>query len=314
MPLRFDSISDDRIGGDKSVVYEAADTRQSTSLRALKMLREEWATSPDHVDSIRRETIVQARLCAPNPTIFDCGQADGCWYFVAQLAPGITLDEIMQTRLGHPLPTEAALWIAADVCAILMLAHARGVVHDHVDPRNVLVTLENVVDDERAYLLDFGECHLVDEHRFAREDQDEEMPEPLLMRRAPHLKSPMYPFPPGLAAHTSSYARDLFALAALVFELLTGTDPTRTSRTQVARSLLDRPIPSSVATYVLTAVNTPLRGPASASDMFYDLMGFLRDIRPPSHFSGTPGRAAVSAHHTMFRRPRIDWRLSNAST
>ena len=139
--------------GAMSVVYEAHDARLGRRV-ALKVL----ALSRDGAAPLRERFLRESRLAAsvdhPNVIpIYEAGQEGDVFYIAMRLVRGTDLRELL-AREG-PLPPERALALAAQVAEALDAAHARGLLHRDVKPANILLSSEDGTGDH-VYLSDFG--------------------------------------------------------------------------------------------------------------------------------------------------------------
>ena len=123
---------------------------------------------------------------------------------VMDLISGSDLRERLERR--GPLPPAEAVSVCRDIADALAAAHARGVVHRDVKPENVLLDEAGV-----ARLTDFGIARLVDGPRRTRATRIVGTPDYL----APEVIEGCPPTP----------AVDVYALATVLFELLTGWSP-----------------------------------------------------------------------------------------
>ena len=132
-------------------VHKARDTRLNRTV-AIKVL-----TDAAHIagggNRLLREAQAASALNHPNiVTVHDVLSVDGCDVIVMEYVEGTTLaDQI--GRKGMPL--HDALRYLAQIASALSAAHAAGIVHRDVKPRNIMVTEAGV-----AKVLDFGLAHL----------------------------------------------------------------------------------------------------------------------------------------------------------
>jgi hypothetical protein len=156
----------------------------------------------------QREVRAMARLGDhPNVvSIHDVGTEDGTTYIVAQYVRGGSLADLMRTLPRRRMGVARALAVARDVAAALAHAHALGVVHRDVKPGNVLLG-----EGDAALLTDFGVAHTLADLRLTGE----------------HLHVGTVPYmPPEQARGAAPDPRsDLYALGAMLFELLCGELP-----------------------------------------------------------------------------------------
>ena len=156
----------------------------------------------------QREVRAMARLGDhPNVvSVHDVGTEDGTTYIVAQYVAGGSLADLVRTLPRRRMGVSQALSVARDVAAALDHAHGLGVVHRDVKPANVLLD-----ERGRALLCDFGVAHALADLRLTAE----------------HLHVGTVPYmPPEQARGAPPDPRgDLYALGAMLFELLCGELP-----------------------------------------------------------------------------------------
>jgi len=190
-----------RLGrGGMAVVHEA--THESTGrVVALKLISAE-RTDPEFADRLRREGRVQAALDHPNVvTVYEAGTSEHGPWLAMRLVEGVTLADLIDEG---SLDAERALALLDQVAAALDAAHAAGLVHRDVKPRNILVG-----DDGAAYLADFGLSRPGDG---------------MDATATGHFMGTLaYAAPEVLRGAEPGPAADRYALAAVLFECLTGS-------------------------------------------------------------------------------------------
>src|SRR5262249_12759549 len=139
-------------------------------------------------------------------TVFDAGEEDGQLYIVSQLMAGGSLEDHLVRAEGHRLPIEEILRIAEHVCRALEHAHRRGVVHRDVKPANVWLA-----GDRTAKLGDFGLATTLSR---ARLNSDGLV-----------LGTVGYMAPEQAMGDAPDPRSDLYAIGAMVYELVTGRPP-----------------------------------------------------------------------------------------
>ncbi len=139
----------EKIGaGGMGEVYRALDSKLNRDV-AIKILPEAFANDPERVARLRREAQLLAALNHPNiAAVYDLEQADGQWFLVLELVPGMTLAEQLQKG---PLPLPQALSVGRQIADALEAAHEKGIIHRDLKPANVKLT-----PDGHVKLLDFG--------------------------------------------------------------------------------------------------------------------------------------------------------------
>jgi tRNA A-37 threonylcarbamoyl transferase component Bud32 len=134
--------------GGMGVVYEATQLSLDRRL-AVKVLHPELGEDPAFLERFRREGRLQAALDHPHVvTVHEAGESEHGLFLAMRLVRGSSLAALL--REGA-LDAARALKLLRQVAGALDAAHAAGLVHRDVKPRNVLVDA-----DDRAYLADFG--------------------------------------------------------------------------------------------------------------------------------------------------------------
>lgn len=213
---------------------------------ALKLLRPEAVARADLFDRERR---ILAGLEHPGiARVIDGGIApDGRPYMAMEYVEGAPIDEWSRTN-GLSLPER--LHLIEAVCDAVGYAHAHLVIHRDLKPSNILVD-----ENGRVRLLDFGVARLLDE---------------TMTTGAPTqaLVTPEFAAPEQMGDQTSTVATDIYALGAVMYQLLAGQGPWAGSTSSlpsiVRRVLHDHPdLPSKVA--------QTRNGPIPASRLVGDL-------------------------------------------
>ena len=223
--------------GGMARVYLAYDVRHRRQV-ALKVL------PPDIANAISkqrflREIEIAARLTHPNILpLHDSGEAAGRLYYVMPFVEGRSLRDLL-AEAGQ-LPTDQALAITTAVADALDYAHAHGVVHRDIKPENILLVAGHPV------VGDFGiACAM----HAATTDR---LTSGFVAVGTPTYMSPEQAAP---AAVVDGRA-DIYSLALVCYELLTGTLPvtlsalsprhTRTSLLRVRRTSEASDVPAHV--------------------------------------------------------------------
>jgi serine/threonine-protein kinase len=187
--------------GGMAVVYEA--THESIGrIVALKLLGGELARDAEFADRFRREGQVQAALEHPHVvTVYEAGGWEHGLYLAMQVVPGPTLAALIDRGA---LTVQRTLALHRQVAEALDAAHAAGLVHRDVKPRNVLVA-----PGDHAYLADFGLTKVGDTSG------------PTVTGHL--LGTVAYLSPEVIRGEPATSASDRYAFAAMLFECLTGT-------------------------------------------------------------------------------------------
>jgi eukaryotic-like serine/threonine-protein kinase len=197
-------------GGMGEVV--TARDRRIGRVVAIKRMRGEDASGAE-VGRFLREARIQARL--DHPTIvpvheLGVGQ-DGKPYFTMKRLTGTTLGE----RLGEDVPLQRLLRAFSDVCSAIHFAHERGVVHRDLKPANIMLGNYNEV-----YVIDWGIARVLAEAQVTGgeiHDVDtlsEDNPTQGM------IGTPGYMAPEQIAGAEVTPAVDVYALGAILFEIL----------------------------------------------------------------------------------------------
>lgn len=190
--------------GGMGEVYQAFDTVRGRMV-ALKLLRPDLAADPQYQQRFRRESQIAARLQEPHVIpVHDFGAIGGVLFIDMRLVDGGSLRDVLQAR--GPLAPADAVAVVAQVASALDAAHADGLVHRDVKPENVLLT-----GDGFAYLVDFG---------IARGEGD-----PSLTGAGLPIGSYLYMAPERFNGDGVGPATDVYSLAGLLYECLTGRPP-----------------------------------------------------------------------------------------
>ncbi len=219
--------------GGMSVVYLARERKHDRYV-AVKVLRADLADGPASV-RFAQEIQLLSKLNHPSIlSLIDSGEASGWRYFSMPLVTGESLRERL-IREG-PLRLGDAIGIATQVAAALEHAHAQGIVHRDVKPENILLA------GSRALLADFGVARVMDPP--APASSEATTLQGGVTRDGQVVGTPAYMSPEQIAGDRPVDGRsDIYALAAVVYELLVGETPfTGPTPVQLmARHLSDQP-------------------------------------------------------------------------
>ena len=191
--------------GGIGILYRARQLRLDRPV-ALKLVEPEVARDPVIRERLRREARTVAALDHPNVVpLYEAGEEDGTVYIVTHWVEGTELGTLIQAE--GPLEPGRAARIAAQIAAALEVAHEQGLVHRDVKPSNVILTSE-----DHVYLTDFG-----------------------LAKRAgtaagltgvdQMLGTVDYVAPEQIEGSEPDARGDVYSLACVLFEMLTGEAP-----------------------------------------------------------------------------------------
>ncbi|HEU4994287.1 MAG TPA: serine/threonine-protein kinase [Gemmatimonadaceae bacterium] len=195
--------------GGMATVYMAYDRKHQREV-ALKVLRPDIASTIG-ADRFLKEIQIVARLVHPHIlSLHDSGEAQGFVYYVMPYIDGGSLrDRLTQERRRS---AERAIEIAAPIADALTYAHQCGVLHRDIKPENVLFARAHPI------VADFGIAKAVSSATSGAQ----------LTRTGISLGTPGYMSPEQAAGFADVDSRtDVYSLAILVYEMITGEIPGR---------------------------------------------------------------------------------------
>jgi serine/threonine-protein kinase len=186
--------------GAMGVVYRATDSILDRIV-ALKVMSESIARQQDLRDRFLHEAQAAGSMQHPNIiSVYDLGELEGHPYIVMEFVEGVDLAHLISSRT--PLTLQTKLDIIIDVLAGLAYAHKRGIVHRDIKPANI-----RIAEDGRAKIMDFGVAHLSSSE---------------LTVTGAIVGTPAYMAPEQITGSRTTFATDLFATGAVLYELVTG--------------------------------------------------------------------------------------------
>jgi Protein kinase domain len=207
--------------GAMGVAYEARDLVLDRVVALKAMPR----VSLDVGNRLRREARAMASVVHPHLALILGAES---WKGVPVLVVEHLAGGTLEARLRPPWPWAHALALGADVAAALEAMHAQGLAHRDVKPSNIGFTSDGAVR-----LLDFGLARLWEE---SQADSGEPRPPARdreswaeTMSRGSVGGTPLYLPPEAFAGKDPGAAQDLWALAAVIYELIAGDHPFRAS-------------------------------------------------------------------------------------
>ncbi|WP_297503749.1 serine/threonine-protein kinase [Pseudonocardia sp.] len=257
--------------GGMGEVYRAFDTETDREV-ALKVLPPHLASDAEYLERFRRECRAAAKLREPHIVpIHRFGEIDGRLYLDMRLVEGADLGSWLRDH--GPLSPAAAVAVISQVASALDAAHAEGMVHRDVKPSNIL--LAGVSGDEVdpgavfAYLFDFG---------IASSVSDTAEDESTLTRTGTVPGSLAYLAPERFRGTTADRRVDVYALACVLYQSLTGRQPFDGDLATLmhAHLTVEPPPASSTRPDVPTALDQVIaRGMAKNPDDRYPTAGAL---------------------------------------
>jgi serine/threonine protein kinase/tetratricopeptide (TPR) repeat protein len=239
--------------GGMGEVYRAEDTRLGRQV-AIKVLPENVARDPRRIARFEQEARAVAALSHPNTlAIHDFGSEGGVTFAVTELLEGTTLREALAKGA---LPWRVAAEHARQIALGLAAAHDKGIVHRDLKPENVFVTSEGSVK-----ILDFGLAKMeagtqsdpertpadrTDDDRGAAEGNVADRTVAGLTEPGTVLGTAPYMSPEQVRGLPVDSRSDLFALGAILHEMLTGESPFRRGSAADTMSAILRDEPGSL--------------------------------------------------------------------
>jgi serine/threonine protein kinase/tetratricopeptide (TPR) repeat protein len=283
--------------GGMGIVYQA---RHLTLNRvvAVKMLLAGPAAHVVERERFLREAEAVARLRHPNIVqVHGAGDHAGRPYFTMEYMDGGSLAQHLE---GKPQSAREAATLAATLADAVQAAHQNGIVHRDLKPANILLTAEGV-----PKIADFGLARHLDGG-------------PALTMTGSRMGTPSYMAPEQALGKASEIgpAADIYALGAIIYEMLTGRPPFRgetaieTERQVIADdpvppTRLNPNVPRDLETICLKCLNkSPQRRYANAGELAEDLRHFLHGEPILARPTGIPERIAKwvrrhPAHSTL---------------
>jgi serine/threonine-protein kinase len=288
--------------GGMGVVYKAWQVGLKR-LVALKMLPAGEPGDPEQFSRFRAESEAVAQLQHPNIVqIYEVGEQDGRPFFSLELVEGGSLDKWLA---GKPQAAREAAQLLQTLAQAIQAAHQRGIVHRDLKPGNVLLhplaTDEHGLTQIKKEKTDADDCSSIGVHpcssvaHFLPKITDFGLAKQLhgeeaQTRTGAIMGTPNYMSPEQAAGRNKeiSPATDIYALGAILYELLTGRPPFNgatpletleqvRSREPVPPRQLQPKLSPDLETICLKCLQKdPHRRYASAADLAEDLGRFLR--------------------------------------
>lgn len=193
--------------GSMGVVYLGKDPTIQRFV-AIKTMQLDQIDDADKLQEVKtrffREAESTGRLSHPNiVTIFDAGEEQDLGYIAMELLQGTTLKD--RSRKPNLLPLQKVMSILATVADAMDYAHQQGVVHRDIKPANIMLTSDDVVK-----VMDFGIAKMATSSKTQTNIV---------------MGTPTYMSPEQIAGKKVDGRSDIFSLAVVMFELLTGRPP-----------------------------------------------------------------------------------------
>ena len=193
--------------GAMAVVYKAKQLSLNRTV-AIKVLPRRFTENPEYVQRFYKEGQAAGKLNHPNIVqAIDVGEAGGYHYFVMEYVEGKTIaDDLVG---GNVFAEQDAVEVIIQVCHALQHAHAHGLVHRDVKPKNIMINTQGVVK-----LADMG---------LARETTDIEAAQ---SEEGKAYGTPYYIAPEQIRGKIDIDGRaDIYGLGATFYHMVTGRVP-----------------------------------------------------------------------------------------
>jgi serine/threonine protein kinase/Tfp pilus assembly protein PilF len=214
--------------GGMGVVYKARQ-RGLNRLVAVKMIRGDLPSRSDRLARFLIEAEAVARLHHSNIVqIYEIGEAGGAPFVSLEMLEGGSLDHRLAST---PQPGREAAELVTTLARAVQVAHTAGIVHRDLKPSNILFTADGI-----PKITDFGLAKRLEAD--SRQTESGQI-----------MGSPSYMAPEQASGHSRDIgpAADVYALGAILYEMLTGHPPFKgETPVETVRMVLDAdPVPPS---------------------------------------------------------------------
>ena len=205
--------------GGMGTVYKALDLRKlEASDRkpyvAIKVLNVQFRGHPKSLITLQREARKAQQLAHPNIVmVYDFDRDGSTVYLTMEYLSGKSLSQMLRAKDFGGLPYDEAMRIVNGMGRALAYAHERGFVHCDFKPANVILT-----DKGEVKVIDFGIARVF---RKPEEDSEATVFDPGSLGGL----TPAYASPEMLEHRDPDPRDDVYALACITYELLTGRHP-----------------------------------------------------------------------------------------
>jgi serine/threonine protein kinase len=269
--------------GGMAAVYEAEEKANPGMKLALKEMslqalqREKTELRKDIVESFRREFQLLSTLRHPNLVeAYNYFEEGGRHYFIMEFIEGQTLEQVLDNLPVETfLPSKQVLAWARELCNVLAYLHSQQprIIYRDLKPGNIML----VSDTEQTKLFDFGIARFF---KAGKQGGD-----------TVRFGTPGYAAPESYSSMQSGPETDIYALGALLHQLLTNHDPTSTPFTFESIRSVNPQVPKEIAQAIHAALEPKIKKrPASAEAMLKALCGPGAQIEWPEErtLSGSP--------------------------
>jgi serine/threonine-protein kinase len=255
--------------GGMGEVYEAYDTKKDRTV-ALKLLPEAVSHDPVFRKRLQREAHSAGRLLEPHVVpIHDYGEIDGVLYVDMRMIDGTDLRALLK-NYGAMTPARAVA-IVRQIASALDAANEAGIMHRDVKPENILITR-----DDFAYLVDFGIANAASEEK--------------LTELGTAVGTYAYMAPERFTHDEVSYRADIYSLACVLHECLTGSQPFRADSVSVV-----------ITSHLMDPIPRPSQLRPGIPVAFDEVIARGMAKKPEDRYASA-GELAAAANHALTRR------------
>ncbi|HMP61260.1 MAG TPA: serine/threonine-protein kinase, partial [Gemmatales bacterium] len=269
--------------GGMGVVYKAVQVALKRPV-ALKMIISAMHASEEQIARFRREAEAVARIHHPNiVAVYDVGEFDGSPFLALEFVDGGSLADQLH---GRPMPPLEAGMMVEQLARGVYAAHQQGIIHRDLKPANILLTRNGL-----PKISDFGLAKQMDESSG-------------WTRTGDIMGTPCYMAPEQAEGRIRLIGpcTDIYALGAILYELMTGQPPFRgtttldtleqvRTRDPMPPSKITLGIPWALETICLKCLEkNPKERYLDAKHLADDLLHFLRDEPIKARRTGTLAR------------------------
>ncbi|PDW03803.1 serine/threonine-protein kinase [Candidatus Viridilinea mediisalina] len=254
--------------GGMGAVFQASDRRLSTVRWAVKELTDALITDPQErqqaSEAFRREAELLASLKHPNlPRVTDHFTEDGKSYLVMELVEGESLQSFIQREgLPRPLP-EVFAWVE-QLCEVLHYLHSQRppIIFRDLKPSNIMLTPTG-----QLKLIDFGIARLFKPGQAADTQAFGTMG---------------YSAPEQYGRGQTDQRSDIYSLAVVIHQLLTGYDPSNTPFRIPAAAQLNPAVPTALSEVLERAMHN------DRAQRFADIPALREALRTSGNLNPNP--------------------------
>lgn len=220
--------------GGISRVYLVLDEESHAKELALKLAHSNLKNDKDTLEQFANETKAGRLLSHPNLTrVYDSGlDENGHPFIVMEYIEGRTLAQLLAKE--KRLAPERVLHIFQQLCDALAHVHGQKMIHSDLKPGNIIL-INNDGDGDFVKILDFGFSKVLGEKEEKDEKVDKDGNETEPASDAHAYGSPKYMSPEQCQGERQDERSDVYSLACIMFELLSGSPPFTGSIDEVVR-------------------------------------------------------------------------------